>query len=317
MAKISVLTPVFNEEATVLHCYEEVRRVFQEMGGRHTYEHVFGDNRSTDRTLAILRDLAARDPHVKVLAYSRNFGAERSGVTLLRHATGDACIGICADLQEPPEMIATMVAQWEAGFEVVLGVYTNRKESMLMKGLRSLYYALAQKISNEELDRDFSGFALMDRVVYEEIAAVDDFAPYVRGLISTVGFRKTLVPYERRLRTGGASKHRMAFLMDFGLNALISYSILPIRLATYLGLGLSGLSLVLSVVYALIKITHWNFQAPGATTTIVLVLFFSGIQLLFLGILGEYIGAIHAQVRRKPFCIIREKINFPARSAGD
>jgi glycosyltransferase involved in cell wall biosynthesis len=313
MAKISILTPVYNEEATVLRCYEEVRRVFQEMGGRHTYEHLFGDNRSKDGTLAILREIAARDPNVKVLSYSRNFGAERSGMTLLRHATGDACIGIAADLQESPDLFPKMIEQWEAGFEVVLGVYKNRHEGFLIRGLRSLYYRLLSWIANEELDRDFTGFSLLDRRVYREVAAVDDFNPYIRGIISTMGFRKALVPYDQAPRRAGVSKHHFAFLLDFGLNALISYSILPIRLATFLGMLLSGFSIIMSVVYAIVKILNWNFQAPGATTTIVLVLFFSGIQLMFLGILGEYIGAIHSQVRRKPFCIIRERINLPGK----
>jgi len=311
MAKISVLTPVYNEEATVLACYEEVRQVFAGMGGEHTYEHIFGDNRSRDRTLAILKELAARDPNVKILAYSRNFGAEKSSLTLMRHATGDACVWVMADTQEPPTLIPRMVEEWEAGHEIVVGVYTNRSDGLLMRALRGLYYRLARWVSGQELDRDFSGFALLDRCVMDEIAAIDDFNPYIRGLVSTLGFNKIMIPYERRPRQAGESKHKLAFLMDFGLNAIISYSILPIRLATYAGLLLSGLSILMSVVYAAIKLTHWNFQAPGATTTIVLVLFFSGIQLLFLGVLGEYIGAIHSQVRRKPFVVIRERVNFP------
>jgi glycosyltransferase involved in cell wall biosynthesis len=310
MAMISVLTPVYNEELSVVHCYQEVKRVFEAMGGRHTYEHIFGDNGSKDRTLALLRELAAQDPKVKVLAYSRNFGAEKSGLTLLRHASGDACIAIMADLQEPPDLIPGMLALWEQGNDMVLGIYTNRADGFLTRGLRSLYYRLAAWVSHEELDKDFSGFAFLDRKIMDVIAQIDDYAPYVRGWISTMGFSKAYFPYERKPRTTGESKHGFAFLMDFGLNAIISYSVLPIRFATYLGLSLSGLSLVLSVVYALIKIFHWNFQAPGATTTIVLLLFFSGIQLMFLGILGEYIGAIHSQVRRKPFCLVREKINF-------
>ena len=310
MTKISILTPVFNEEQTVIHCYEEVKRVFSEMGDDYTYEHIFGDNRSQDGTLTILRELAARDPNVKVLAYSRNFGAEKSGMTLLRHATGEACVGIMADLQEPPDLLPDMIRIWEAGNDLVLGIYTNQSEGFLVRSLRSLYYRLAAWFSNEELDQGFSGFALLDRRVIDVLAEMDDYAPYVRGWISTMGYNKVYYPYERKPRTAGESKHNFGFLMDFGLNALISYSILPIRFATYLGLSLSGLSLILSVVYALIKILRWNFQAPGATTTIVLVLFFSGIQLMFLGILGEYIGAIHSQVRRKPFCLIREKINF-------
>jgi len=314
MAKISILTPVFNEAETVLNCYQEVKRVFAGMEGQHTYEHLFGDNRSKDGTLAILREIAAKDPNVKVLAYSRNFGAEKSGLTLLRHATGDACLALSADLQEPPEVIPAMVEKWMDGNEIVLGVYTNRGDGLIMKALRKAYYKLVRWVSQEELDEDFTGFALLDRRIADIICEIDDYAPYTRGLISTVGFNKAIINYERRPRRAGRSKHNLGFLFDFGINGLISYSILPIRLATILGMTLSGFSLVMSVVYAIIKIFRWNFQAPGATTTIVLVLFFSGIQLMFLGILGEYIGAIHAQVRRKPFCLIREKINF---GAGD
>ena len=310
MATISILTPVYNEEATIIRCYEEIRRVMGGLAPEHDYEHIFGDNRSTDGTLAMLRELAARDPKVKVLSYSRNFGAEKSSLTLLRHASGEACLWISADLQEPPDLIPVMLAKWEAGHEIVLGVYTNTSDGWLMRGLRSAYYRLARWVSNEELDRDFSGFALLDRCVIDEITPVDDYAPYIRGLISTLGFNKAMVAYERRPRSGGQTMHRLGFLLDFGLNGMVSYSILPIRMATYGGLLLSGVSILMSLVYAIIKLTHWQFQAPGATTTIVLVLFFSGIQLLFLGVLGEYIGAIHQQVRRKPFIIVREKINF-------
>lgn len=316
MAKISIFTPVYNEEATVRRCYEEIRAVFEGMGGAHTYEHVFGDNQSKDGTLAILREIAAQDPNVKVLVYSRNFGAEKSGVTLLRHTTGDACLGIAADLQEPPGLIPAMIASWEAGNEIVLGVYTNRSDGWLVRSLRKLYYRLVNWVSTEELDQDFAGFALLDRQVVDEICRHDDYAPYVRGLISTLGFNKALIPFERRPRVAGKSKHNFSFLFDFGINGVVSYSIMPIRLATYMGLTLSGLSLLMSVAYAIMKIVNWNFQAPGATTTIVLLLFFFGIQLLFLGILGEYIGAIHSQVRRKPFCIVREKINFPPAGPG-
>lgn len=310
MAKISVITAVYNEEATVRRCHEEVKRVFDAMGGEHTYEHIFGDNRSTDRTLTILREIAAADPNVKVLVYSRNFGAEKSAFTLLQHASGDACIGIAADLQEPPDLFPKMLDLWSQGNELVLGLYQNSSDSWAMRRIKNTYYRLASWLSDEELEKDFSNYALLDRRVIDEMLKVDDFAPYIRGLISTVGFTKAYFTYERSPRTGGQSKHRFGFLLDFGLNAVISYSILPIRLATILGLSLSSLSILLAFAYAMLKIFKWNFQAPGATTTIVLILFFSGIQLFFLGMLGEYIGAIHGQVRRKPFVIVREKINF-------
>lgn len=310
MAKISILTAVYNEEDTVRRCYEEVKRVFEGMGGQHTYEHLFGDNRSTDRTLSILREIATEDPNVKVLAYSRNFGAEKSAFTLLRYASGDAIIGIAADLQEPPELFPMMLDLWSQGNELVLGLCRNTSDTWIMQRIKRAYYRLAARLSNEELERNFSNYSLLDRQVADEMLKVDDFSPYIRGLISTVGFTKAYFTYERRPRVGGESKHRFSFLLDFGLNAVISYSILPIRLATILGIALSCLSLLLAFAYAMLKIFKWNFQAPGATTTIVLILFFSGIQLFFLGMLGEYIGAIHSQVRRKPFVIVREKINF-------
>lgn len=282
----------------------------QGLSDRYTYEHIFADNCSTDQTLEILRTLATVDPRVKVLAYSRNFGAEKSGFTALKYASGDAAVGIPADLQEPPETIPRFVELWEKGYEVVYGMYRNSDESWLRKTLRRAYYRLVDKLSVEPLPHDFSGFSLIDRRVIDEVIKVDDFAPYIRGLIATVGFRQIGIPYDRPARRAGRSKHGPLFLLNFGINGIISHSLVPIRLATLAGLFLSLVSILMAFVYALIKIFRWDIQAPGATTTIVLVLFFSGIQLLFLGILGEYIGAIHGQVRRKPFVIIRERINL-------
>jgi glycosyltransferase involved in cell wall biosynthesis len=310
---ISVTTPVFNEEETVQHCYEEVRRVMEGLADRYDYEHVFADNCSTDRTLALLRGIAAKDPRVKVLAYSRNFGAEKSSFTALRYSGGDACVGITADLQEPPVLIPTMVKLWEEGYEVVYGVYRSFREGWLKRRLRHFYYQLVDRISQESLPHDFSGFAMLDRKVVDEIVRIDDFSPYIRGLIASVGFRQISIPYERPPRTAGRSKHGAFFLLNFGMNGIISHSLVPIRLATLAGAGLALTSILLSAAYALIKIFNWTFQAPGATTTIVLILFFAGIQLFFLGLIGEYVGAIHAQVRRKPFVIVREKINFDDR----
>jgi dolichol-phosphate mannosyltransferase len=307
---ITIITPVFNEEATVRRCHAEVKRVMESLAERYDYEHLFADNRSTDATLSILRELAAADPHVKVLAYSRNFGAEKSSFTAMRHAAGDALVGITADLQEPPSMIPEMVALWEQGNQVVYGVYRNPHEGFLMRGIRRLYYWLVDKLSPEPLPHDFTGFALIDRRVIDEVTRVDDYAPYIRGLIATVGFRQVAVPYDRALRQAGRSKHHLGFLFDFGLNGIISHSVVPIRLATMTGLALFALSMLMAVGYVVMKLINWSFQAPGATTTIALVLFFSGVQLLFLGILGEYIGAIHAQVRRKPFVIVEERIGF-------
>jgi dolichol-phosphate mannosyltransferase len=307
---LSVITPVYNEELTVRRCHAEVRKVVEQLGDGYDWEHIFADNHSEDDTLSILREIVRDDPHVRVLAYSRNFGAEKSAFTALRHTRGDVVVGITADLQEPPALIPEMLTLWEQGNKVVYGVYRNPHESFVMRAIRALYYRVVDRLSPDKLPHDFTGFALMDRRVVDEVVRVDDFAPYIRGLIATVGFKQVAIPFERQKREAGRSKHGLSFLFDFGINGIISHSVVPIRLATIIGSILSIGAILTAVVYAIIKIFIWNIQAPGATTIIVLILFFFGIQFLFFGILGEYIGAIHAQVRRKPFVIVEEKINF-------
>ena len=308
--KISILSPAFNEEGNVQRCYEEVRSIMQPLLDRYEYEHIFGDNCSTDKTLAILRDIAKEDPHVKVLSYSKNWGVNKSGITLVRHCSGDAAIPIPTDLQEPVSLIPRLVELWEQGHELVFGIYENSSDGLPMRIVRNLYYWLVNKLSAEPLLENYSGFGIMDRKVLREICDLNDYNPYVRGFLANIGFRSTTLPYQRVNRTAGRSSYNFGGYLDLAINAIISHSFVPIRLATLIGMFLSGLSITAALVYALIKIFNWNFQAPGATTTIVLVLFFSGIQLFFLGMMGEYIGAIHAQVRRGPFIVIQEQINF-------
>ena len=308
--RISIISPAFNEEGNVRRCYEEVRAVMERLGDRYDYEHIFGDNCSSDRTLEILRGLAAQDARVKVLTYTRNWGAEKNSLTLLAHASGEAVIPVLSDLQDPPAKIPDLLRRWEEGAELVLGVYTNRADGLAMRMVRKLYYRVVRALSGEEMVTDHSGFGLYSRAVVDEILKVDDFNPHIRGVVATLGFRRTLEPYQRQKRVAGISSYNFGRYLDTAINSIVSYSLVPIRLATLLGLGLSGISFLLAVAYAVIKLLRWNFQAPGATTVIVLILFFSGIQLLFLGVIGEYVAAIHGQVRRKPFVVIREKINF-------
>jgi len=309
--KLTIGTPCYQEELNVRRCHEEVRRILAPFSDRYEYEHIFGDNGSTDGTLSILKEIAAEDPRVKVLAYARNFGVEKSCMTLYRHASGDAVILLSSDLQDPPQLIPEFIRKWEEGYAVVSGIYENRADSWVFAKIRKTYYWLIQRIANEPLVRDFSGYALLDRKVVDEFVYLNDFSPYIRGLIAATGFAQASVPYLRPGRARGRSSYNLALYMGTAINAIISHSIVPIRLATFAGLTLSTLSIVMAFVYALIKMFKWDFQAPGATTTVVLLLFFSGIQLFFLGVLGEYIGAIHSQVRPKPFVAIREKINFP------
>ena len=247
---------------------------------------------------------------MKVLTYTRNWGAEKNSITLLRHATGDAVIPVLSDLQDDPGKIARFLELWEQGADIVFGVYTNRSDGLLLRILRNVYYRTVRSLSGEEMVDNHSGYGLYDRKVVDEILAVDDFNPHIRGVIATLGFTRAFEPYERRKRTAGVSSYNFGRYLDTAINSIVSYSLVPIRLATLLGLCLSGISFLLAIIYAVIKLLNWRFQAPGATTVVVLILFFAGIQLLFLGIIGEYVAAIHGQVRRKPFVVIRERINF-------
>lgn len=307
---VTIFSPAYNEERNVERCYREVAQVMSTLSERFDYEHIFADNCSEDRTLEILKKIASRDERVKVLSYSRNFGSEKSGFTMLRFARGDAAICVVSDLQDPPALIPTFLDRWEQGFPIVYGIYENHGDGWVTKRLRRLFYSLMERLSEERIPPNFSGFGLFDRKVIDEVVRLEDHAPFIRGMIASVGFPHSEVPYRRQGRELGQSKQGWRFLLGFGMNAIISHSLVPLRLATFMGMLLSGIAVLLSIAYLITKLVNWSFQAPGATTTIVLLLFFSGIQLLFLGVLGEYIGAIHAQVRRKPFVVIKEKINF-------
>ncbi len=306
---ITILSPAFNEEANLRACYDAVRQVMAELSEQYTYEHLFADNASEDRTLEILRELASEDPRVKVLVYSKNFGADKSVMTMLRHAKGDAAILLVTDLQDPPEDIPKLIKAWEAGAEIVYGIYENAGDGFITKLLRRAYYNVLNHLSEEPIPKNHSSFLLLDQKVFREVVRLEDFNPSMRGMVSSVGFRRAEVPYRRVARKRGKSKHNWGFLIIYGLTTITRYSLVPLRIATIFGILMAGLSILMSLAYALVKIFNWNFQAPGATTTIVLILFFSGIQLFFLGILGEYVGAIHSQVRGKPYVVIREKIN--------
>lgn len=307
--KISVITGVYNEEFTVQEVYETIKKVFADLP-KYDYEHIFMDNCSTDKTLDILRNIASIDKNVKIVTYSKNFGAIKTELIGYIEASGDAVFVYDANLKDPPELIPKFVKLWEEGYQVVYGIRNKTQDSFIMLTMRKLFYWLCDLISQEPLPRNAGGFRIVDRKVVDELIKLDDYKPYIRGLITTIGFKQTGIEYERRARTRGKSKSRLKYLIDFAINAFISYSIVPIRFCTYTGMILSLLSFLAAIFYTIIKLFLWNIQAPGIATVIILVLFFSGIQLFFLGVIGEYIGAIHSQVRKKPFVVIKEKINF-------
>lgn len=309
---ISIVTPVWNEQLNVVDCYEAVKRLFEGELAAYDYEHIFCDNASIDQTPAILRNLAARDPHVRVIFNARNFGAPRSIFNGLLATRGDGVIPLLAvDLQDPPEVIPIFVKLWEEGHEVVYGIRANREEGWLMRSVRHWYYRMVTRLAEIQIPPDVGEFQLIDRVVVEALRQCDDYYPYLRGLIASCGFRSTGVPYTWRARRKGVSKNRLYALIDQGLNGLVSFTNIPLRLCLFFGFGLAALSLLFAAVMVFINLIFYRQLAPpGIPTLIVSIFFFAGVQLFFFGVLGEYISAIHSQVRKRPLVVERGRINF-------
>ena len=227
-----------------------------------------------------------------------------------RHTTGDAVIPFDANLKDPPEMILEFIKKWEEGYDVVYGIRNQTKDSFLLGYCRKLFYKIINKFSEEKLPVNAGSFRLVDRKLVDELIKIDDYKPYVRGLISSFGFKQIGIEYIRKSRPSGYSKSRLHYLIDFSINALINHSHWPIRICTYLGAFMLALSLAGALIALIIKLVFWSFSLPVLAAVALLILFFCGVQLFFLGIIGEYVGAIHFQVRKKPFVIIKEKINF-------
>jgi glycosyltransferase involved in cell wall biosynthesis len=309
---ISVLTPCLNESANVRDCSLAVRRLFETALPEYDYEHVFCDNASTDDTVAILRELARADPRVKIIVNARNFGPFRSAFNGLLAARGDAVVVfLAADLQDPPALIGEFVRRWESGYEVVYGVRRRREESRLLAFLRRVYYRVVNQFASTTIPPDVGEFQLIDRVVVEALRGFDDYYPYIRGMIASCGFRSAGIDYTWVARRKGRSKNRWYHLIDQGLNGIISFSNVPMRICLATGFLLSVASLGYALIQLLINLIFFRKLAPAGTPTLIVALFFfSGVQLLFLGIVGEYVTAIHSQVRRRPLVVERERVNF-------
>lgn len=310
MKKISILTGVYNEAETVQEVYAVIKNVFADIEKQYDYEHIFLDNCSTDETVSILKKIASQDKRVKIIVFSRNFGPIKSGMVGYIHATGDAVISYEANLKDPPELIHTFLKYWKDGYEVVYGIRTRTSDIFLMRWMQRIFYRTLNHLSEEDLPLDVGGFNLSDRKVVNELVKLDDYKPYIRGLITSIGFKQIGINYTRKTRKRGASKSTFKYLVDFAINALIDYSIAPMRLCVLIGAALSFFGFFAALVYLALKLSIWHAQIPSVAGLIILILIFFGAQFFFLGVIGEYIAAIHSQVRKKPFVVIREKINF-------
>jgi glycosyltransferase involved in cell wall biosynthesis len=306
---ISVISGCYNEEDNVRECYEQVKQVFQEIG-RYRYEHIFIDNASRDGTVAILRELAAQDKNVKVILNVRNFGHIRSPHHAMLQARGDAVISVVSDLQDPPELIKEFLRKWEEGFKVVIAVKQDSEESIIFFTLRRLYYELVSRLAEIDLNKNATGFGLYDRRFIDILAEMDDPYPYFRGLVSEIGFPVAKIPYHQPVRKRGITSNNFYRLYDMAMLGITNHSKVPLRLATMLGFIVSFLSLVVAAFYLFFKLLFWHQFSLGLAPLVVGLFFFSSVQLFFIGVLGEYIGAIHTQVLKRPLVIEAERINF-------
>jgi polyisoprenyl-phosphate glycosyltransferase len=315
MKTISVVSPAYNEAENVRECYESLRRIFAEKLPDYHLEHIFSDNASTDGTVEILREIAAADPNVKIVLNARNFGPFRSLFNALRYATGDAVVVFMpVDLQDPPELIPEFVRYWEQGIEIVAGARANREETWLLRTCRSIFYHIVNSLSDFEITPNVGEFQLIDRKVWQAVMAHDDHYPYIRGIIASVGFKRLIVPYTWAARKRGLSKNNLPRLIDQALNGIFSFTNAPMRFCIYSGFALATICMAYAL-FAVISFLLIPDLAPRGTATIIVSLFFlSGLQLAFIGILGEYVTSIHSQVRRGPLVVERERINIDRKS---
>lgn len=309
MKLISIVTPCFNEEDNVETVYQEVKKVFDGLKD-YSYEHIFIDNASNDETVPILREIAKDDKNVKIILNTRNFGTIRSPQHGLLQGSGDAVILFVADMQDPPYMIQEFIKKWEGGYKVVLGVKTQSLESPLMFAVRKMYYNFIIRLSEIELTKNNTGFGLYDKRVIEVLREIDDPYPFFRGLISELGFESAKIEYTQPARKRGITKNNFYTLYDIAMLSITNHSKIPLRLATMLGFATSALSLLVAIVYLVAKVLFWNSFSLGIAPLVIGLFFFSSVQLFFIGIVGEYIGSIYTQVRKRPLVIEKERINF-------
>ncbi len=307
--KISICGGAFNEGENIQALYEQVLLQLKKFP-QYDYEFIIADNKSSDDTRAVMRRIAAADKNFKCIFNSNNFGAARSGYNTYMQSSGDAMIGICSDLQDPPELIEQFIRKWEEGYDMVCGIKQGYEKPGLMTLIRKLYYLLLDSVSETPMIRNFHGFALYDRKVIEAMKKFHEVIPYTRGLISEIGFKRIELPYKQSPRLHGKSSYNLLGYYDYAMNGIVNYSKLPLRLAIFSGFFLGLASFFVAMAYLLLKLIYWDSFSFGLAPLMIGIFFFASVQLIFIGIFGEYIGAIWTQVKNRPLVIEEERINF-------
>ncbi|GLC27163.1 glycosyltransferase family 2 protein [Roseisolibacter agri] len=306
---LSIVVPCYNEEKVIAETHRRLVAVLRQ-GGIDDYELLYVDDGSRDETATILGALQATDPQVRVLLLSRNFGHQIAISAGIEHASGDAVVLIDADLQDPPEVVLEMVQRWREGFDVAYGVRVDRLgETAFKRATAKIFYRALNRFSDTEIPLDVGDFRLMDRAVVDALISMPERARFIRGMVSWVGFKQVAVPYTRAPRFAGETKYPLVKMLRLAVDGLTSFSLVPLRLASWVGILSAGIAL-LGVIFAIATRLLTDRWVPGWAALFVAVTFFGGIQLLALGVVGEYVGRIYAEAKRRPLYLLRSRLGF-------
>ncbi len=307
---ISIMIPCYNEEENARPIYEAVRDVLTTQCSRYDYEILFIDNCSTDRTRQVIREICAENKKVKAIFNAKNFGQFNSPYYGILQTSGDCTITICADFQDPPEMIPKFVAEWEKGYKVVCGIKTSSRENGFVYFLRSCYYKAIKRMSSVEQIEHFTGFGLYDRSFVQTLRDLKDPTPFIRGIVAELGPKRKDIEYEQPRRRAGKTHNNWYSLYDAAMLSFTSYTKVGLRIATFAGFACAGISFLIAIVYLILKLLFWERFAAGMTPLVLGVFFMGGLQLFFIGFLGEYIMNMNARIMNRPLVVEEERINF-------
>ena len=310
MKKISIVVPCFNEEENVVPMADAIREEFKKNLSSYEYEIIFIDNDSKDNTRELIRELCNSDKGIKGIFNAKNFGQFNSPYYGMLQSTGDATVLMAADFQDPVEMIPKYVAAWEEGYKIAIGIKKSSQENKIMYHLRSLYYKTIKKLSEVEQIEHFTGFGLYDKAFINVMRNLDDPVPFLRGIVAELGFRRKEIPYEQPQRRAGITSNNLYRLYDAAMLSVTAYTKVGLRLATFAGVILSGISMLIAVMYLILKLVYWDRFPAGMAPILIGMLFLGSIQIFFIGLIGEYILTINQRVMKRPLVVEEERINF-------
>jgi len=310
MKKISVLIPCYNEEDNVVPLSNEIIKILETALASYDYEIVFIDNYSTDNTKPLLREICKMNRKIKAIFNIKDFGQVNSPFYGLCQTTGDCTILICADFQDPPELIPVLVKEWEQGYKIVSCIKTTSKENKLMRFVRNCYYTVIKKMSNVEQIEHFTGFGLYDKSFIDVLKNLHDPTPWIRGIVAELGFKRKEISYEQQKRKAGKSKNNWYTLYDFAMLSFTTYTKVGLRIATIAGFVIAGLTFIVALVYFIYKLLYWDSFSAGIAPLVIGVFFLGSLQLFFIGFIGEYVMSINTRLMNRPLVIEEERINF-------